>query len=154
MLYKQLGDSTVEKIYNVAPTKIDIEGFGSVMIRSNHVDRRAIEEMLGGIKFDQGTNFSPMPQSTPSPVSKSLAIQSNQVAEVVRCACGKPGNYWGVGLAFPDPLCNSCVRKQLNPSTPTNYVRILLYLTLIGSGVSALILIGLGVSALIYIFGG
>ena len=139
----------MEKIYNIPPTKIDIEGFGSVMIRSEYVDRRAIEEMLGGLELDQGTNFSPMPQSTPPSIPKFLAIPAAKVAEVVRCACGKPRNYWGVGLAFPDPLCNSCVRKQLNPSirsnyAHSNYAHILLYLTLIG----------LGVSALIYIFGG
>ena len=131
-------------MYNVAPTKIDIEGFGSVMIRSNHVDRRAIEEMLGGVSSYFEQNQQSLSQSKTPSVSKSLAIEAKEVPEVVRCACGKPGNYWGVGLAFPDPLCNSCVRKQLNPSIRSNYARILLYLTLIG----------LGVSALIYIFGG
>ena len=116
----------MEKIYNVSPTKIDIEGFGSVMIRSNHVDRRAIEEMLGGIKFDQGTNFQPCTEITPSQVSKSLVIPAAKVAEVVRCACGKPGNYWGVGLAFPDPLCNSCVKTRLYPKR--SYTRILAFI--------------------------
>ena len=125
-------------MYNVAPTKIDIEGFGSVMIRSNHVDRRAIEEMLGGIKFKPNPDPPPLSQVETSPVYRSLPIAASQVPEVIRCACGKPGNYWGVGLAFPDPLCNLCVRKQLNPSIRVNYTRFLLYLTM--AALAALIL--------------
>lgn len=128
----------MEKIYNVAPTKIDIEGFGSVMIRSNHVDRRAIEEMLGGLEINQGFNSQSSAEIEIGRLSKSLPIAASQVPEVIRCACGKPGNYWGVGLAFPDPLCNSCVKKQLNPSIRVNYTRFLLYLTM--AALAALIL--------------
>ena len=129
-------------MYNVSPTKIDIEGFGSVMIRSNHVDRRAIEEMLGGIKFKPNPDPPPLSQVETSPVYRSLPIAASQVPEVIRCACGKPGTYWGVGLAFPDPLCNSCVKARLSgaehPFPRRSFVRILLYLTLTVLTASAL----------------
>ena len=125
-MFAFLRSSGMEKIYNVAPTKIDIEGFGSVMIRSNHVDRRAIEEMLRGIKFKPNPDPQPLSQVETPPVYRSLPIAASQVPEVVRCACGKPGNYWGVGLAFPDPLCDLCVKARLYPRR--SYSRILVFI--------------------------
>ena len=64
----------MEKIYNVPPTKIDIEGFGSVIIRSNRVNRRAIEQMLRGLELNQGFNSQSSAEIEIGRLSKSLPI--------------------------------------------------------------------------------
>ena len=122
----------MEKVYyNVPPVKVDIEGFGSVMMRSNQVHGYAVEQFLreslpGLFSPDSRENFKPTPEVETPSVLRPFTIQKTQIAETIRCACGKPGNYWGVGLAFPDPLCNSCVKTRLYPKR--SYTRILAFI--------------------------
>ena len=142
----------MEKIYNVPPTKIDIEGFGSVMIRSNYVDQEAVNRLLFQALGDNFSNHQGTTETSPIPLSTSnVSCMPKQLAEVVRCACGKPGNYWGVGLAFPDPLCNSCVRKRLGVSGNGSLSRVVWWAVrlilsaigfIVGYGVLSLVLSG------------
>lgn len=121
------------KIVNQGLKKIEIPGFGSCLVReysnlsqnqlmwtfttdqtsqqdfynsdNTYLLPKDYEALLKGVK----TGVEPAEYIN----QNKIAIQNDKVPEVLRCQCGAPGEYWGMRLAYPLPICFSCIKVSL-----------------------------------------
>lgn len=94
--------------------KIDIPGFGSCMYKelSPPITAKDFVDTLQSCGFaNWGFTYSNA-TSTSTEETKVIVVPSEKVPEVLRCGCGAEGQYWGMRLAFPLPLCFTCLKRE------------------------------------------
>ena len=105
--------------------KIDIPGFGSCLVHDHRGpnEQRLMnafadwtftyntsDTLVDTIDSDKGEEAIVIPES--GTYGRMVVVENSKVPEVLRCGCGAEGQYWGMRLAFPLPLCFTCLKKE------------------------------------------
>ena len=123
-------------IWNQGIKKIDIPGFGSCLVHDYRgPSENAIKDTLqygdwtltysnstpvtnvGDIYIDTNTLQEyvvdkDLKWQEVKNEEKELKVTGDKVPSILRCNCGAEGQYWGMRLAFPLPLCFTCLKRE------------------------------------------